>query len=445
MFDTISALIAKAPRDQVLGFLSVMAAYPLAFVHSHIRNPTIRNLYSIFFGVLTSIVLLGPFGWFHAFFSSTVVYIMCSVLPPNIIPTAVSIFSIAYMTCSHFYRMWNWYLVWALDFTAPQMIVTIKLMSYAFNLSDGNAIKMGKKLNMDQHFYTSHFVRKHDDDKNPQIPSTQAAAFRAFLRALCCAPFLALTYLFPPSLLHYQSFFDKVFPIKVVILYLMVLCYRARLYIGWWLAEGAFVASGFGFNGYTSTGEVKSWDRITNNHFWETETAQSTHILAEKWNASTACWLKNYCYLRLTSNGHSGAISSFWTFMLSAFWHGVYPGYYLSFAYTAMLQYLGRLLRRTIRPVAIWLRWKPVYDLACAVLLGLYIGFAFSPFILLELGPSLRIWRSLWFVALLPLVAIAGLQLVSPARILHLDANGNKAQRTDANSATPPNNQDKVE
>jgi hypothetical protein len=43
----------------------------------------------------------------------------------------------AYMSLSHLYRVYVDYLGWSLDFTGPQMILTIKLSSFAYNVYDG--------------------------------------------------------------------------------------------------------------------------------------------------------------------------------------------------------------------------------------------------------------------------------------------------------------------
>lgn len=46
-------------------------------------------------------------------------------------------FVMAYMSLSHLYRLYVDYLGWSLDFTGPQMILTIKLSSFAYNVYDG--------------------------------------------------------------------------------------------------------------------------------------------------------------------------------------------------------------------------------------------------------------------------------------------------------------------
>ena len=52
------------------------------------------------------------------------------------------------------------------------------------------------------------------------------------------------------------------------------------------------------------------------------------------WNISTHLWLKYYVYLRLLNNknhGSTNAFATFMTFLVSAIWHGFYPGFYSFF------------------------------------------------------------------------------------------------------------------
>ena len=56
----------------------------------------------------------------------------------------------------------------------------------------------------------------------------------------------------------------------------------------------------------------------------------------ENWNIQTQLWLKRIGYDRLPTGKTLGV------FVLSAFWHGFYPGYYLTFVLCAFYVYAGR-------------------------------------------------------------------------------------------------------
>jgi len=59
----------------------------------------------------------------------------------------------------------------------------------------------------------------------------------------------------------------------------------------------------------------------------------------DNWNIQTHMWLRLIAYNRMPS-GKTLAV-----FVLSAFWHGFYPGYYLTFVLGAFLVYAGRSVR----------------------------------------------------------------------------------------------------
>ena len=64
----------------------------------------------------------------------------------------------------------------------------------------------------------------------------------------------------------------------------------------------------------------------------DVEIAKSPMLVLQNWNHSTHLWLKYYISARLTEPGKR---ATFWhnltTYMVSAFWHGFYPAYYITF------------------------------------------------------------------------------------------------------------------
>ncbi len=118
---------------------------------------------------------------------------------------------------------------------------------------------------------------------------------------------------------------------------------RMKYYGVWYLTEGACILSGMGYKGIDpKTGRVQ-WDRLQNVNPWGIETAQNTRAYLENWNMNTNNWLRNYMYLRVTPKGKKpGFRASLATFVTSAFWHGFYPGYYLSFVLAAFLQTIAK-------------------------------------------------------------------------------------------------------
>jgi lysophospholipid acyltransferase 1/2 len=59
-------------------------------------------------------------------------------------------------------------------------------------------------------------------------------------------------------------------------------------------------------------------------------------VVFDNWNIQTQVWLRRICYDRLPTFKTMGV------FVLSAFWHGFYPGYYFSFVTGGFAVYAGR-------------------------------------------------------------------------------------------------------
>lgn len=118
---------------------------------------------------------------------------------------------------------------------------------------------------------------------------------------------------------------------------------RLKYYGVWSLTEGACILSGMGYKGVDSkTGKVR-WDKLENVNAWGIESAQNSRAYLENWNKNTNNWLRNYMYLRVTPKGKKpGFRASLATFLTSAFWHGFYPGYYLTFILAAFVQTVAK-------------------------------------------------------------------------------------------------------
>lgn len=133
---------------------------------------------------------------------------------------------------------------------------------------------------------------------------------------------------------------------------------RFKYYLAWTLADVVNNASGFGFNGYDENGNEK-WDLLLNVRIMEIEvrklTKKITKAIADlefififiqlstsfkgivdNWHIQTTLWLRSIAFERLPSGKTLGV------FVLSALWHGFYPGYYFTFILSAFLVYIGR-------------------------------------------------------------------------------------------------------
>ncbi|KAI1866049.1 uncharacterized protein JN550_008027 [Neoarthrinium moseri] len=198
------------------------------------------------------------------------------------------------------------------------------------------------------------------------------------------------------------SFLRRVF-------YVHMVGFTARLkYYGvWTLTEGACILAGLGYKGIDPvTGKV-SWDRLQNINPWGVETAQNSRAYLENWNMNTNKWLRYYIYLRVTPrNKKPGFRASLATFTTSAFWHGFYPGYYLTFVLASFVQTAAKHYRRNIRPFFLDpvtqnpLPSKRYYDIASWFATQAIFSFVVAPFVILDFADSFTVWSRVYFYAI---------------------------------------------
>lgn len=177
-----------------------------------------------------------------------------------------------------------------------------------------------------------------------RIPrSGTPAAFKAVTGLIWIFLFLKFNGWYNTQLVLGQRYLQYSFLRRVWILEMLGVSSRMKYYGVWSLTEGACIMSGLGYKGVNSkTGQVE-WNRLQNVNPLGVELAQNSRAYLENWNMNTNHWLRNYMYLRVTPKGKKpGFRASLATFTTSAFWHGFYPGYYLSFVLAAFLQTIAK-------------------------------------------------------------------------------------------------------
>ena len=77
---------------------------------------------------------------------------------------------------------------------------------------------------------------------------------------------------------------------------------------------------------------------VLNSCFMSFHITTSTQTLSRVWNKRTQGWLERYTYLR---TGRSLTA----TYFISAFWHGLYPGFFLFFMSIPLMTNIERLIK----------------------------------------------------------------------------------------------------
>jgi lysophospholipid acyltransferase len=238
-----------------------------------------------------------------------------------------------------------------------------------------------------------------------------------------------------------DSFMQHSFPRRVWYNYLFALTARLKYYGVWSLTEGACILSGLGYNGIDSkTGKVK-WNRLENVNPYHLETAQNSRSYLENWNKNTNVWLRNYVYLRVTPKGKKpGFRASLATFATSAFWHGFYPGYYMTFILGALIQTVAKNFRRHVRPFFIApdgktpTAAKKYYDVFSFLITQVAFCFTVTPFVILGFADSIKAWARLHFYCLIGVAATMAF-FASPAK-KYLDNQIDKRNNSNISSTS---------
>jgi len=147
----------------------------------------------------------------------------------------------------------------------------------------------------------------------------------------------------PIEFVWHDDFAKFYFPVRVLYYYWAMQLKKFFYYTPFCFTTGAIIASGLGYNGKNKDTNQDKWDKIISVYIWELETSTSPLDMLRYWNHMVHLWLKYYIYGRLVEPGkrpkqwHNMA-----TFVVSAFWHGFYPFYYLMFFIAALLSEVAK-------------------------------------------------------------------------------------------------------
>lgn len=171
---------------------------------------------------------------------------------------------------------------------------------------------------------------------------------------------------------------------------------RLKYYFGWCLAEMLGICAGNGYTGVDPETRTTLWANVHNFDFFEVETAPNLKVLIDAWNIGTVRWLREVVYLRAPLR-----IRTILVFLVSAFWHGLYPGYYLMFPSFALFTYTSRAWRRNVRPLVLGAGSPSLqcfYDIFTLLVTHFIMEYAQAPFHLLGFKSSIALWMKFLFV-----------------------------------------------
>ncbi|KAM8726248.1 lysophospholipid acyltransferase 2b [Acanthopagrus schlegelii] len=465
--------ITNLPLDQVNFVVCQLCALLSAFwfrlfLHPSKTSPVIRHVVATLLGLYFALFC---FGWYalHFLVQSGLTYGIMILTGVEHMHKYCLLVALSYLSLCQITRVYVFdYGMYSADFTGPMMVITQKITSLAFEIHDGMARKEehltpGQKIlairrmpTLLEYFsYNCNFMgilagptssyndyiafiegdpRRHRDQEadrksNSRLRQSEPSPNTEVVRKVatsffCLLVFLSVCKVFPVERNIDDDFIANM-PVyaQVVYLYLSMLTTRPKYYFVWTLADAINNAAGFGFNGYNEDGSPR-WDLISNLRILNIELATSFKVFLDNWNIQTAHWLKRVCYERCPYHPTAA------TFILSAMWHGAYPGYYLTFLTGIVITLAARAVRHNVRPHFLQSPTnKLVYDVITWAATQIAICYTVVPFVLLSVGPSLKFYRSWYFSLHIGCILLAVALPVKPRHLRLKDQQKNLLQR----------------
>lgn len=423
------AALAAVTEGEVRLFLCLLTAYPLALTWRALPSATSKHWFSVVVGGWV-LQFLNGYQWVFNIASVMFCYTIMAVMGPKS-ARVVSLCAMAFLAFGHLYRQVTDYLGWTLDWTLIAMVTTQKVMGLAHNVQDAHdkgATDDQKTRSVDRLPSVFEYLSFILFPANLAIgPAFEYADYMAFANGSLTAPppylpgiwrllqglfffvaHTAIAFKFPcAAMLSSEKFFATGTVLeRYAAVWVALLGVRFKYYFGWKIAEGAAVMSGLGYNGVDKATGAHRWDRVENIGIWSYETSQSLRTSSQNWNKTTNLWLRRYVYDRAPSS-----VNLYFTYLVSAFWHGFYPGYYMFFLSVAAATVVHRQVRRTIRPHFLAADGKspgplkPVYDVVSAIATSMTLNYFIMSFVMLAFDLSLEAFSGFSFYGHFTLLA----------------------------------------
>lgn len=414
---TFLCSISGRTMEEMKYALCILSAYPLSHLYSLIKQRHLKHLISITISSIYCYICFDMLSLIHitslAMFAYCVALYSPTKYHPEWIVFTVSMFQLSAL---HIYRMWNNYMLWTIEVTGVIMLTVIKVTSFTFNVVDkrkeGSQPAQPEVLEWLGYIYffpsfltgpTIEFEDYRDLTYNENQPNKNISSYSTLKSALLFVPLLFAQSYFDVNYLVSDEFTHRSLKFKFMFCYLVMLVIRSKYYFAWLISEANCLASGL------------NAEQAENVKIIKVETGQSPHQVLSSWNICTAKWLKKYVYQRLTEKHHfQRYIATFCTNLVSAFWHGFYPGYYLTFISGGIATEVAKKVRHNIRPLFTYNAvLKLLYDICCFFVTMTLITYSGLPFQLYGLKLSLLAWKNTYFIGHIILAIGLGTSIIA--------------------------------
>ncbi|KAF9076609.1 MBOAT, membrane-bound O-acyltransferase family-domain-containing protein [Rhodocollybia butyracea] len=436
-----------ASVDQVKLISCLLVAYPLGsvFVRIPVGKPGLKHLFNIAVSLFFFFPMLGMYSGFLQLLGDILITYFTAKFSSKskVMPWFIFVFILGHLMFNHIIRVIYSLSYETIEVTGPQMVLTMKLTTFAWNVWDGRrdekeldkwqleksvrefpslleflgyalyfpGVLVGPSLEFADYMNLVHertFTTPGSQGKEGgrRLPAgRKRVGYRKFVTGLA---FLGAFIVFGGSnnfsVMATPWFAEQSWGKRVLLAQFYGTCERTKYYAIWTLTEGASILTGYGFTGFTPTGQ-STWNGAANVIPIVIEFPSNFKVLLDSWNMKANVWLRECVYKRVTPKGQKpGFWSSMLTFATSAFWHGAQIGYYLTFLMGGFITSAARLARVNFRPFFLPPEGQPptatkrLYDLTTAIVSLLVLNYTAAPFMLLTWKDSIAGWSVLgWY------------------------------------------------
>jgi lysophospholipid acyltransferase len=326
-------------------------------------------------------------------------------------------------------------MIWTLDVSGTQMLITIKLTSFAFDYADSflnqNNDTLTKSMELPSflswlgyvYFFPSfltgpvvsykQYSRFTNDPKDlpPNNLDITSKALTVVGTSFLYVIGMYFGRYFPVVYMTTQEFTTRnTFLYRLLYASICIFIIRCKFYFAWTFSYACFIACGI-----TTDSNVNNTNDANNNAIvidtanspdfginvkpLEIELAQNIYQITNNWNMCTNEWLKEHIYKRAITLKYSKQQSTYITNTVAALWHGFYPGYLLTFLFGGTVTELGRRIRTNIRPYFVNSYYvKMLYDVLCIITMWILMPYLGLPFQLYSFGMSMSAWYNMYFI-----------------------------------------------
>ncbi|XP_028678200.1 lysophospholipid acyltransferase 7 [Erpetoichthys calabaricus] len=243
------------------------------------------------------------------------------------------------------------------------------------------------------------------------VPGLNYCLIRLRMVPVYAVLFTIVSSVFPLSYVRSPDFLQHYYIYRIFYMVPIFFVFRMRFYAAWNAAEAGCISAGLGaypeeaqckpgggpsveYNTYSETPVQYNFETIRNIDCYNTDFCVKVRHGMRYWNMTVQWWLHQYIYQKAPFRSY--VFRAAWTMFVSAYWHGLHAGYYLSFltiplciaAETSMEKGLRTRLTDKGQYWFDWVHWflkMRAYDYMC------------MGFVLLSGSDTVYYWGSVYF------------------------------------------------